>query len=75
MAHHPVSNVEKLENQIKERLEKLLIVMHGKELSEKDMADLNYSIPRRSIDNADIRTSVDDFATILKEIKSTLGKR
>lgn len=75
MANHSVGYIEKLDTQLRERFEKLLSAMQGTELDAEDLRMLQLTRPHRRINSGDIRVSVDDFATILKEIKATLGKR
>ena len=75
MANHSVGYVEKLEQQLRERFEKLLFAMQGTELSAEDLRMFQLTYPHRRINSGDTRVAVDDFATILKEIKFSLGKR
>lgn len=75
MAHHSVNFVEKFEQQLRERFEKLLADMQGREITKEEMRMVGYKDSHRSIISGDIRVSVDDFATILKEIKASLGRR
>jgi hypothetical protein len=76
MSYHSVSRIEKLEQQLRDRFEKLLSVMQGRELTKAEISISNYQkTPHRFITSDDIRVAVDDFATIHKEIKATLGKR
>jgi hypothetical protein len=73
--NHSVYSVEKLEKQLRDRFEKLLSDMRGTDITKENMRLFNYNAPHRSLIASDIRVSVDDFATILKEIKSSLGKK
>lgn len=75
MTHHTVGLIEKLEQQLRERFEKLLADMHGREVTKEDMCRGDCKVSHRNIISGDIRVSVDDFATVLKEIKASLGKR
>jgi ribosomal protein S6 len=75
MANHSVGYVNTLEQQLRERFDRLLAAMQGTELDAEDLRMRQLTYPHRRINSGDIRVSVDDFATILKEIKASLGKR
>lgn len=75
MPNASVGHIEKLEKQLKDRLEILIAHMQGREISEEEMRFNHYSVPYRWVNSGDVRVAVDDFATILKEIKASLGKR
>jgi len=49
--------------------------MRGADLSENDLKTFKLYSPHKRINDSSIRVAVDDFTTILKEIKSTLGKK
>lgn len=75
MAIHPIEKIEKLEAQLQERFERLVKKMQGRELNTVDAQKHGNPQSLRSVPPEDIRVATDDFATILKEIKATLGKR
>ena len=75
MPIHPTYAVEKLQKQLQERLDRLLVAMHGKEVTESDLQLRSLRSPHRWVRSDDVRVAVDDFSTILKEIKASLGKR
>lgn len=74
MPYTSSSHIEKLEELLRERFEILVAHMQGKEISEEEKR-LKHSTVSRFVNPGDIRVAVDDFATILKEIKASLGKR
>lgn len=75
MADHSVRYVEKLEKQLRERFDKLLVAVKGRETTEDELRVAGFVDPHRFVIPGDVRVTVDDFATILKEIKASLGKR
>jgi hypothetical protein len=75
MGTHSSSSIDRLEKQIQERYEKLVVAMQGREVSKEEMRMLQHNLPHRWVTAGDVRIAVDDFATILKEIKASLGKR
>ena len=75
MGTHSLALIDKLEKQLLERHEKLVAAMQGREVSKDEMRMLQHVHPQRWVNSGDVRVAVDDFATILKEIKSSLGKR
>lgn len=75
MAHHPISHIDKLERQLQERFNTLLTAMRGRDVSDEQARNFNLSAPCRSVVSSDVRVSVDDFKTVLNEVRSSLGKR
>lgn len=75
MGIYSLALIDKFESQLQERFEKLVVTMKGIEIGQNEMRTLQYTLPHRRVNAADIRVAVDDFATILKEIKASLGKR
>lgn len=75
MAYHSTAKIEKLHKQLQERLDRLVSAMYGKNVAEKDLPLRELKIPHQAVKADDVRIAVDDFSTILKEIKASLGKR
>ena len=75
MPNHSTYAVEKLQKQLQERLDRLLVAMSGKEVPESELPLHSLRGPHRWVKSDDVRVAVDDFSTILKEIKASLGKR
>lgn len=75
MGIHSLASIDKLEKQLQERHEKLVAAMKGLEISKDEMRMLQHTLPHRRVNAGDVRIAVDDFVTILKEIKTSLGKR
>jgi hypothetical protein len=75
MGIHSLSSIDKLEKQLQERHEKLVATMKGLEISKDEMRMLQHTLPHRRVNAADVRVALDDFATIIKEIRASLGKR
>lgn len=75
MTIYTIEKIQRLEKQLKERFEKLCKQMLGRELSGSEAARYGNSKDLRDVSSEEVRIATDDFATILKEIKATLGKR
>ncbi len=75
MGHFALGEIEWLEKQLRERFDNLVSRMHGRPMSEADLKMYDLTGERRIVQPGNVRIAVDDFATILKEIKATLGKR
>ncbi len=75
MSIHPFEKIQRLEVQLQERFEKLVKKMQGRDLTEVEAKAYGNPQSLRNVPSEDIRVAADDFATILKEIKATLGKR
>lgn len=75
MSYHAKAKTEKLHKALQERLDRLVTAMYGTDVSEEDLRRGEYHHPQVSVRSDDVRIGVDDFTTILKEIKSSLGKR
>ena len=75
MPYHSKAKAEKLHKALQERLDHLVTAMYGTDVSEGDARRGGYHGPQVSVRSDDVRIGVDDFTTILKEIKSSLGKR
>lgn len=74
MAIHSDLLVNKLTGKLKERVESLATAMNGSPLNTDEISRSNFPETYRSVAPDDVRMAVDDFATILKEIRTTLGK-
>ena len=74
MAIHYSSKVDKFEQQLQARYERLLIAIRGKEEAPSPDPSLPVTSPERRVNASDVRLAVDDFAAILKEVKLTFGK-
>jgi hypothetical protein len=75
MAAHSENAVDKLVKKLQERHEYLVSTMRGRPVKADEIHMNNYPETHRVVDPSEIRIAVDDFATILKEIKLTLGKK
>lgn len=75
MSLHPTRKIEKLRAQLQERLDRLVSAMQGNEVSQSDLPLHSLHEPHRFVRADDVRVAVDDFSTILKETKASLGKR
>ncbi len=75
MPYQPKYKIEKLQNLLQQRLDNLFSAMQGSEVSDADHRLSSLTSPHRLIRSDDVRVAVDDFSTILKEVKATLGKR
>ena len=75
MSIHNIEGIQKLEAQLQERFEKLCKQMLGRELNEGEAKRYGNPKALRNVSSEDVRVATDDFATILKEIKATVGKR
>lgn len=75
MAIQYSSVVEKFEQQLQARYDRLLTAIQGRERTAPTDPASPPQLPQRLVNDSDVRVAVDDFATILKEIKATLGKR
>lgn len=67
-----------LKGMLQERVARLLAEMDGQEVPEAIAS--GEGLPGKGRDyryfsGSDVRVAVDDFATVLREIKATLGKR
>jgi len=71
MGTHYQSEIDGFEKQLQERVEKLLLAIHGHDAYSEDEDD-HISKYSRLINPSEIRIAVDDFQTILKEIKRVL---
>ncbi|WP_447896445.1 hypothetical protein [Stenotrophomonas acidaminiphila] len=74
MPYHSTAKIERLEKRLQERFDHLVKVVNGSEVSPKYLPSHSTG-PHRSVFAEDVRIAVDDFSTILKEIKASLGKR
>lgn len=74
MSIHSDLLVNKLTSKLKERVELLAAAMNGNPLNADEVSRTNLPDTYRSVAPDDVRMAVDDFATILKEIRTTLGK-
>lgn len=75
MPSHPKSKIQKLQTTLQERFDRLLEVTGGTDLSSEDHRLMGLHGPHAMVRSDDVRIAVDDFQTILKEIKASLGKR
>ena len=75
MPPHSKIKIQKLQNALQERLERLLEAMQGTDLSSEEQRLRGFHGPHAIVRSDDVRIAVDDFQTILKEIRSSLGKR
>jgi hypothetical protein len=75
MASHSQALIKKLEGKLKERYDNLVSCMGGRPVDETEIRAFNVPNDHRHVSSADVRIAIDDFSTILKEIKATLGKR
>lgn len=75
MPSHSKNNIQKLQSTLQERFDRLLEVMQGIDISSEDHLQMGLHGPRANIRSDDVRIAVDDFQTILREIKASLGKR
>lgn len=71
MADYSKKDVEQLVERLRERHEKLIEVMLGRETERLTAKGMQ---PGVTVSGEDIRFAVDDVATALKEIRSRLGK-
>lgn len=74
MAIHYSSKVERFENELQARYERLLSAIQGKEEIPLQDPALPATAPQRRVNASDVRLAVDDFASILKEIKVSFGR-
>ncbi|MCP4259059.1 MAG: hypothetical protein GY774_16360 [Planctomycetes bacterium] len=65
------SDIDDLESKLENRYENLKEKLRGEELSEKEQeyVEDNLYSPRVKIKPRELRLAIDDFSTILKEIK------
>ena len=75
MAVHSKSTIEKQENILKARFDALTLSMYGRPVNADEIYRENFPETHRVICADDVRIAIDDFSTILREIKATLGKR
>lgn len=75
MPHHSKAKVQKLQQALQERFDQLVAAVAGTEASDEDRRMFELTGPHLRVKSDDVRISVDDFQTILKEIKASLGKR
>lgn len=74
MAIHYSSKVERFENELQARYERLLSAIQGKEEIPLQDPSLPATALQRRVNASDVRLAVDDFASILKEIKVSFGR-
>lgn len=73
MSLHTQVKITNLELQLQERMDKLLTAIRGSEpMSFKNDDEDFKTIQKRYVDPSRVRVAVDDFQTILKEIKREL---
>lgn len=72
MEYQSVAKIDRLHTELQQRLERLIQAMQGGE--PKHIPDHLYG-PQRLVSGEAVRLAVDDFATVLKEIKASMGKR
>ena len=75
MSMHSKQAIQKLQNTLQERLDRLLKAIQGTDVTGEEEILNGLHGPHARIRSDDVRIAVDDFQTILKEIKATLGKR
>lgn len=75
MPMHSKHTIEKLQNTLQERLDRLLKAIQGTDVTSEEERMHGLHRPHARVRSDDVRIAVDDFQTILKEIKATLGKR
>lgn len=75
MPCHSKATTQKLHQALQERFDRLVAAMYGTDVSEQDTRMRGLCGPHVSVRSEDVRIGVDDFTTILKEIKASLGKR
>lgn len=75
MGIHSPFAIKKLEDMLKERLDKLQTAMRGSKVNSEKKLMHNFPDDYRDVDATVVRVAADDFATVLKEIKAVLGKR
>lgn len=71
MGRHLQSDINSLESQLQERVEKLITVIRGSEASPRDENDSKYKY-ERLVDHEKVVTAIDDLQTIFKSIKRQL---
>ena len=71
----PTETVKKIRRELETRLERLLQVLEGRDLRPEEDDQNGKVTGYRWVDSGDLRVAVDDFATILRETKTSLGKR
>ncbi|WP_026600520.1 hypothetical protein [Methylomonas sp. 11b] len=74
MAIHSENTVKKLKARLKERYDLLITAMDGRTINPDEAFRTALPETHRVVAPDDVRIAVDDFSTILKEIKATLGK-
>lgn len=75
MPMHSKQTIEKLQNTLRERLDRLLTAIQGADITSEEERMHELPGPHTKVRSDDVRIAVDDFQTILKEIRATLGKR
>lgn len=75
MAIHSAAFIEKQEQILKERFDKLVLCMYGRAVDADEIHRGNYPATHRVVCADDVRIALGDFSTILTEIKGSLGKR
>lgn len=75
MSSHSKAKIQKLEVALQERLDRLLKAMRGSDIGSEEQRMQGFHGPHASVRSDDVRIAVDDFQTILREIKATLGMR
>jgi hypothetical protein len=75
MPYHSRPKVQKLQQALQARFDQLMTAVAGSEASEHDLRAFQLTGPHVAVRPSDVRIAVDDFQTILKEVKGTLGKR
>jgi len=71
MGTHAKVKISRLESQLQERMDKLLIAIRGSESNSSEETDYE-PLKKMYVDASSVRVAVDDFQTILKEIKREL---
>ncbi len=72
MGVHSKAKVADLSKQLDERMKKLKQVITGRKLNEYEPMEKHSPENLTSVSASDVRIAVDDFNTILKEIKRVL---
>jgi len=75
MPMHSKHTIQKLQNALQERLDRLLKAVQGTGVTSEEERMHGLHGPHTKIRSDDVRIAVEDFQTILKETKATLGKR
>ncbi len=71
--HSPLETTD-LESRLKDRMNRLLHAVRGRELAADEVELHKYPEDHRWVDSRSVRLAVDEFSAILKEVKKALGK-